>query len=277
MQWVSYDLPNDCDVILPGGFTESGLTELNKIWKPEMVKFSNSFHETTSMPDLTTPRSLLDEFSSTTMTADFTADRVQSRMLNVSFNISCKAVVDNTVYQPCDATLVSLIKGDAVDCAATTHSRNNETREECHIRLNVPEIYSGKPYRSDAQCGEGFLAPNGKVAECNPDEVSPCCSDVGWCGSTSDHCNCPKCIDFRTVGTTAVHSFCSNDVKDFAASQPMNISCNMREDALVSLPSCNETFPFSARNDGGSLTCTIPCSEYDATVGKCPLRVVIHG
>lgn len=76
------------------------------------------------------------------MTTDFKADRVQSRMVNVSFNISCKAAVDNTTYQPCDATMLSLIKGNAVACVATRHSGNNENGEECHIKLNLPGKYS---------------------------------------------------------------------------------------------------------------------------------------
>ena len=48
-------------------------------------------------------------------------------------------------------------------------------------------------WRNDNQCGENVKNPIGTKAECNPYSDSPCCSEFGWCGSTSNHCNCEKC------------------------------------------------------------------------------------
>eukprot|EP00928_Gymnodinium_smaydae_P069890 TRINITY_DN5370_c0_g3_i1.p1 TRINITY_DN5370_c0_g3~~TRINITY_DN5370_c0_g3_i1.p1 ORF type:complete len:960 (+),score=230.47 TRINITY_DN5370_c0_g3_i1:249-3128(+) len=49
-------------------------------------------------------------------------------------------------------------------------------------------------WRADFKCGsrdgEGH-------AQCNPDSDHPCCSSLGWCGGTSQHCKCPKCVDYR--------------------------------------------------------------------------------
>lgn len=48
-------------------------------------------------------------------------------------------------------------------------------------------------WRGDNKCGSGNLNPLKLPAECNPYSESPCCSEFGWCGSTRDHCSCPKC------------------------------------------------------------------------------------
>ena len=42
-------------------------------------------------------------------------------------------------------------------------------------------------WRNDNQCGENVKNPIGTKAECNPYSDSPCCSEFGWCGSTSNH------------------------------------------------------------------------------------------
>lgn len=55
-------------------------------------------------------------------------------------------------------------------------------------------------YREDHRCGGNFLAPNGEVAECDPDGIYPCCSPYNWCGITADHCDCTECIDYRNPG-----------------------------------------------------------------------------
>ncbi|KAL5247123.1 hypothetical protein ACHWQZ_G019098 [Mnemiopsis leidyi] len=57
---------------------------------------------------------------------------------------------------------------------------------------------SVKWWREDGRCGVNYKLPNGRPAECNP--LHPmghtCCSDKGWCGKTSKHCQCPGCIDY---------------------------------------------------------------------------------
>ena len=51
-------------------------------------------------------------------------------------------------------------------------------------------------WRKDGKCGENYLLPNGKVAECNPDGENPCCNQYGVCGNTTEHCSCSECIHY---------------------------------------------------------------------------------
>jgi len=57
-------------------------------------------------------------------------------------------------------------------------------------------------WRDDGRCGNEFPLSNGLPAKCNPDGGYHCCSEYGYCGSTEEHCNCAKCIDYRreTIG-----------------------------------------------------------------------------
>lgn len=41
---------------------------------------------------------------------------------------------------------------------------------------------------------------NGKLAQCNPDSMAPCCSEWGFCGISQGHCGCDKCVDYRPKG-----------------------------------------------------------------------------
>eukprot|EP00928_Gymnodinium_smaydae_P084096 TRINITY_DN6734_c0_g1_i1.p2 TRINITY_DN6734_c0_g1~~TRINITY_DN6734_c0_g1_i1.p2 ORF type:complete len:240 (-),score=64.54 TRINITY_DN6734_c0_g1_i1:58-777(-) len=53
-------------------------------------------------------------------------------------------------------------------------------------------------YRPDFKCGtRAPILPDDTVVECNAAGPSPCCSSLGWCGSTKAHCNCPVCVDYR--------------------------------------------------------------------------------
>eukprot|EP00058_Branchiostoma_floridae_P028571 XP_002614062.1 hypothetical protein BRAFLDRAFT_67353 [Branchiostoma floridae] len=54
-----------------------------------------------------------------------------------------------------------------------------------------------KKWRDDLRCGVGYPADDGNPAECDPDGEHPCCSVRNWCGGTTDHCDCPGCIDYR--------------------------------------------------------------------------------
>jgi len=56
-----------------------------------------------------------------------------------------------------------------------------------------------EPWRSDGRCGEDVEGKDGtKPAQCNPlDSLNrTCCSDVGWCGGSREHCLCRECIQF---------------------------------------------------------------------------------
>ena len=48
------------------------------------------------------------------------------------------------------------------------------------------------------RCGSlGPRLDNGQIAQCDPKSKSPCCSEWGFCGSTSGHCSCENCVDYR--------------------------------------------------------------------------------
>merc|ERR1711879_332709 len=53
-------------------------------------------------------------------------------------------------------------------------------------------------WRPDDKCSSRVPElPDDTVVECNPAGNTPCCSNLGWCGSTKEHCTCALCIDFR--------------------------------------------------------------------------------
>lgn len=64
-----------------------------------------------------------------------------------------------------------------------------------------------QPWRDDGRCGEDVRGKDGTdPAWCNP--LDPrnmtCCSDVGWCGNSTQHCDCGKdCINYSFACTCA--------------------------------------------------------------------------
>ncbi|KAJ8033579.1 hypothetical protein HOLleu_23870 [Holothuria leucospilota] len=76
-------------------------------------------------------------------------------------------------------------------------------------RINVVPIFSfhiagtttQQRWRDDLRCGGDFLAPNGEIAECDPNGPNPCCSTYNWCDVTPSHCECEGCIDYRMTRT----------------------------------------------------------------------------
>ncbi|XP_071844631.1 uncharacterized protein [Apostichopus japonicus] len=99
---------------------------------------------------------------------------------------------------------------DNVECIGTEGTlqdcpKNNIGEEDCihyedtGVECTPLDTNPALPYREDNQCGGDWLAPNGEVAQCNPDGIYPCCSPYNWCGITSDYCDCEECIDYRAV------------------------------------------------------------------------------
>ncbi|CAL4151692.1 unnamed protein product, partial [Meganyctiphanes norvegica] len=97
------------------------------------------------------------------------------------------------------------------DCPTCTDYRkpNRGSRVSTPTRLSYGT--GSAQWRDDERCGSKndpngnplrFLAPNGRVAECDPRSDKPCCSAWGYCGSGMDgnghqYCNCPTCTDHR--------------------------------------------------------------------------------
>merc|ERR1712194_775588 len=54
-----------------------------------------------------------------------------------------------------------------------------------------------KRFRPDFKCGSRVpLLPDEEQVECERASSSPCCSSLGWCGKSRNHCRCPTCIDY---------------------------------------------------------------------------------
>merc|ERR1712117_820497 len=50
-------------------------------------------------------------------------------------------------------------------------------------------------------CGPRNPLQDGRPGQCDPtanaNQKGPCCSSIGWCGNSHNHCECYGCIDFR--------------------------------------------------------------------------------
>merc|ERR1719159_1787513 len=52
-------------------------------------------------------------------------------------------------------------------------------------------------WRNDLRCGENFLK-DGLPAICHPHGLY-CCSNLGWCGTSTAHCKCKGCMDYSNL------------------------------------------------------------------------------
>jgi len=68
---------------------------------------------------------------------------------------------------------------------------------QAHVRTST----RAGEFRQDARCGHLFDG-----AKCDPDSEFYCCSEYGFCGNTTEHCGCDKCVDSRLVIIDKVRS-----------------------------------------------------------------------
>ena len=62
----------------------------------------------------------------------------------------------------------------------------------------VAQAATGERWRKDRKCGSNAAPlPDGKVAECDPSGDFACCSALGWCGGSKQHCSCKGCINYK--------------------------------------------------------------------------------
>jgi len=77
-----------------------------------------------------------------------------------------------------------------------------QTEEEQEQRKLILYNESTKTYRRwrpDFLCGNKVPAlPDDEPVECEPGGEAPCCSSLGWCGKSQDHCECGGCTDYRS-------------------------------------------------------------------------------
>lgn len=54
-------------------------------------------------------------------------------------------------------------------------------------------------WRPDFKCGDHVpLLPDEQPVECEPAGDYPCCSNLGWCGKSAEHCSCETCSDYQS-------------------------------------------------------------------------------
>ena len=59
-------------------------------------------------------------------------------------------------------------------------------------------VEKDQKFRKDKRCGSSFKLDNGNISECDPyNDMYYCCSKWGYCGDTSEHCDCSDCVDYR--------------------------------------------------------------------------------
>lgn len=97
----------------------------------------------------------------------------------------------------------------AEHCALGTHEPPDVDRYECtvptkskrledhHMQIGFNETTGHyRRWRLDFRCSTGVpQLPDGSVVECKP-FGAPCCSNLGWCGATVQHCSCKTCQNF---------------------------------------------------------------------------------
>ncbi|XP_070534543.1 uncharacterized protein [Ptychodera flava] len=70
-----------------------------------------------------------------------------------------------------------------------------------YLSLCEVEVHGSRAmlWRPDQRCGPEYPTLSNIDGECNPADGFPCCSQFGWCGSSTYHCGCFDCIDYREV------------------------------------------------------------------------------
>ena len=98
--------------------------------------------------------------------------------------------------------------GDTPCCNDTWDGKCGNTTQHCSCKLCIDykvihEDWKefGTNWRYDGRCGRMNLLPDGVPAQCDPDGVSPCCSDPenGRCGNKTEHCSCVECTNYKFV------------------------------------------------------------------------------
>ncbi|XP_077985433.1 uncharacterized protein LOC144440064 [Glandiceps talaboti] len=81
-----------------------------------------------------------------------------------------------------------------VPCCSTSGWCGNTA---AHCECSGCVSYQVIKWRGDIRCGSSFPLSDGSPAQCNPLSSTPCCAPSAWCGSTSAHCDCSGCTDYR--------------------------------------------------------------------------------
>ena len=92
--------------------------------------------------------------------------------------------------------------------------RNLQPKKEDEIRISICSAQFTQllrtdglhhitvEWRSDGRCGADYPLkgrPGGCDPKANANKKGPCCSSIGYCGNTPNHCECNTCTDFRKI------------------------------------------------------------------------------
>ncbi|KAJ8049842.1 Lectin-B [Holothuria leucospilota] len=140
---------------------------------------------------------------------------------------------------------------------------------ECNGCVDYREL--AYAIRSDARCGNGYSTTSGDPPRCDPLTVASCCSSSGWCGSTSAHCTCSDCLDYRDI-RYAIRSD-TRCGKSYPASDGKPARCDPNSDSFCCSPHgwCGSTSAH-CKCDG--------CIDYRgkllSSIGPCKEKVKHH-
>lgn len=96
----------------------------------------------------------------------------------------------------------------AIDTTTPSSTSDDATTEHTKGRiLSIPNLEQNKStttesnslIRKDKRCGTEYPLSDGSPSQCDPYADKFCCSKWGYCGFTSEHCECSECIDYRKV------------------------------------------------------------------------------
>ena len=115
---------------------------------------------------------------------------------------------------------------------------NNFFKNLCNVQtLLFPLVL----WRTDQLCGPSNPLPSDGFtpAQCDPSSNKQCCSNHGWCGGSSGHCDCQECIDYA---------------KWVSISNPCTLQMEIIFCTLAQVASSSQTLGTSA--PAGTITCS---------------------
>ncbi|XP_078577416.1 uncharacterized protein LOC144862632 [Branchiostoma floridae x Branchiostoma japonicum] len=137
-------------------------------------------------------------------------ENVLSRPKAGSADACAKACCDNPDCKSFQYTMhgtCSLLNKICTDEEKVTASTGNMyDRIQAAPPAVPPAQHAPGAWRDDLRCGARYPAPNGQSAICNPDGKYPCCAPSGWCGKTTAHCACSRCVDYRKASKRMVEA-----------------------------------------------------------------------
>lgn len=91
-----------------------------------------------------------------------------------------------------------VVEEESEEGEKTKEEREEEEKEQFEQIQYDPIQKTYRRWRPDFKCGPSApLLPDGEEVECLAASEAPCCSSLGWCGKTRNHCKCHSCTDYR--------------------------------------------------------------------------------